>query len=172
MPVIGQRLRIICDSMKGLKVNPMIRNKKGFTLIELIITMFILTVVMGLVAGLVTNSMKFFSDERTQVNNQASLRLIAVDFEKDVRKYVLGVDQFSVVDGCYQITPEIESNISYCLVGNNLTRNGVLIGEQVSQFTAVYNSTNNSIALTIRSLPDGYGRVNEVIVNIYIRIMS
>lgn len=150
----------------------MIRNKKGFTLIELIITMFLLTVVLGLVTGIVTNSLKFFSDERTQVNNQASLRLIAVDFEKDVRKYVLGIDQFSYTSGCYRIVPELVSDINYCLVGTNLTRNGVLIGEQVSQFTAVYNATNNSIALTIRSLPDAYGRVNEVIVNIYIRILS
>lgn len=150
----------------------MMKSKKGFTLIELIITMFLLTVVLGLVTGIVTNSLKFFSDERTQVNNQASLRLIAVDFEKDVRKYVLGVDQFSYTSGCYRIVPELVSNINYCLVGTDLTRNGVLIGEQVSQFTAVYNTTNNSIALTIRSLPDAYGRVNEVIVNIYIRILS
>jgi prepilin-type N-terminal cleavage/methylation domain-containing protein len=82
----------------------MLRNKKGFTLIELVVAMVVLSVVMGLIVGLVTNSMGFFRDERTQVNNQASLRLIALDFEKDVRKYVLGVDQFSIVNGCYRIS--------------------------------------------------------------------
>lgn len=145
------------------------RNKRGFTLIELVITMFILSVVLGLVTGIITNSMKFFRDEKTQVDNQVSLRLIAVDFEKDVRRYVLSEGEFSYSGGCYTINSVDGDLIDYCLAGNNLTRNDILIGERVSEFTAVYTVSNHSILLTIRSLPDAYNRVNEVVVRIYVR---
>jgi prepilin-type N-terminal cleavage/methylation domain-containing protein len=150
------------------------RNKKGFTLIELIITIAVLSIVMGLIVGLVTQSLKFFRDEDDQVSNQAALRQIAVEFEKNVRKYVVTPTEYQVSGTCYIIQPVFESNISYCFdsANNTVTRNGVVIGENVAQFTAVYNTTNHNIALLIRSLPDGYGRVNEVSVNIYIRIGS
>jgi prepilin-type N-terminal cleavage/methylation domain-containing protein len=152
------------------------RNKKGFTLIELVVTMAVLSIVMGLIVGLVTQSLKFFSDEDDQVTNQASLRQIAVEFEKNVRKYVLTPTEYVVSGDCYTITPILitDPTTVYCFVSanNTVTRNGVVIGENVGQFSAVYNTTNHYITLLIQSLPDGYGRVNEVNVNIYIRIGS
>jgi prepilin-type N-terminal cleavage/methylation domain-containing protein len=151
-----------------------IRNNKGFTLIELVVTMAVLSIVMGLIVGLVTQSLKFFRDEDNQVTNQAALRQIALDFEKDVRKYVITPTEYEVSGNCYIIKPIIESNISYCYDSANktVTKNGQIIGRSVEQFTAVYNTTNHYITLLIQSLPDGYGRVNEVSVNIYIRIGS
>jgi prepilin-type N-terminal cleavage/methylation domain-containing protein len=151
-----------------------IRNNKGFTLIELVVTMAVLSIVMGLIVGLVTQSLKFFRDEDNQVTNQAALRQIALEFEKDVRKYVLAETEFEISGNCSIIKPLIESNISYCYdsVNKTVTRNGLVIGENVGQFTAVYNNANHYITLLIQSLPDGYGRVNEVSVNIYIRIGS
>jgi prepilin-type N-terminal cleavage/methylation domain-containing protein len=152
------------------------RNKKGFTLIELVVTMAVLSIVMGLIVGLVTQSLKFFSDEDDQVTNQAALRQIAVEFEKNVRKYVLTPTEYVVSGDCYTITPILitDPTTVYCFVSanNTVTRNGVVIGENVGQFSAVYNTTNHYITLLIQSLPDGYGRVNEVNVNIYIRIGS
>jgi prepilin-type N-terminal cleavage/methylation domain-containing protein len=150
------------------------RNNKGFTLIELVITMVILSIIGGLVVGLVMQSMKFFNDEDGQVTNQAALRQIAVEFEKNVRRYVIQPTEFEVAGTCYTIKPVFENNIAYCYVSanNTVTRNGVVIGENVGQFSAVYDTTNHFITLLIQSLPDGYGRVNEVNVNIYIRIGS
>lgn len=152
------------------------RNNKGFTLIELVITMAILSIVMGLIVGLVTQSLKFFRDEDDQVTNQAALRQIAVEFEKNVRKYVLAETEFVVSGDCYTITPILVTDpiTSYCFdsVNKTVTRNGAVIGEKVAQFSAVYNTTDHYITLLIQSLPDGYGRVNEVNVNIYIRIGS
>jgi prepilin-type N-terminal cleavage/methylation domain-containing protein len=152
------------------------RNNKGFTLIELVITMVILSIVMGLIVGLVTQSMKFFSDEEGQVTNQAALRQIAVEFEKNVRKYVIGPTEYVVSGDCYTISPILSTDPTtiYCYdsVNKAVTRNGTVIGEQIGQFSAVYNTTNHYITLLIQSLPDGYGRVNEVNVNIYIRIGS
>lgn len=149
-------------------------NRKGFTLIELIVTMVVLSIVGGLIVSLVMQSMKFFRDEDAQVNNQAALRQIAVEFEKNVRRYVLQPTEFEVAGSCYTIKPVFESNISYCYVSANktVTRNGIVIGSNVGQFSAVYNTTNHYITLLIQSLPDGYGRVNEVNVNIYIRVGS
>jgi prepilin-type N-terminal cleavage/methylation domain-containing protein len=153
-----------------------IRNKKGFTLIELVVAMAVLSIVMGLIVGLVTQSLKFFGDEDSQVASQASLRQIAVEFEKNVRKYVITPTEYVVSGNCYTISPVLATDptTSYCYDSANktVTRNGVVIGEKVGQFTAVYNTTNHYITLLIQSVPDGYGRVNEVNVNIYIRIGS
>jgi prepilin-type N-terminal cleavage/methylation domain-containing protein len=152
------------------------RNNKGFTLIELVITMVVLSIVMGLIVGLVNQSLKFFRDEEDQVINQTALRQIAVEFEKNVRKYVLSPTEFVVSGNCYTISPILVTDPTtvYCYDSANktVTRNGAVIGEQVAQFSAVYNTTNHYITLLIQSLPDGYGRVNEVNVNIYIRIGS
>jgi hypothetical protein len=108
------------------------------------------------------------------VTNQAALRQIAVEFEKNVRRYVLQPTEYEVSGSCYTINRFLMSNISYCYVSadNTVTRNGIVIAENVGQFSAVYNTTNHYITLLIQSLPDGYGRVNEVNVNIYIRIGS
>lgn len=147
-------------------------NRKGFTLIELIITMVILSIVMGLIVGLVTQSMKFFNDEEQQVANQASLRQIAVEFEKNVRRHVISSTEFEVSGNCYVIKPIFEDDINYCFDSVNFTveRDGLVIGERVGQFSANYDSSDDSIALIIQSRPDGYGRINEVSVRIYIRV--
>lgn len=151
-----------------------LKSNKGFTLIELVVAMAVLSIVMGLIVGLVTQSLKFFRDEEDQVASQTALRQVALEFEKDVRKYVITPTEYEVSGTCYTIKPLIESNISYChdTVNKTISKNGVVIASGVDTFSATYNTTNHYIALLIRSLPDGYGRVNEVSVNIYIRIGS
>lgn len=153
----------------------MLKNKKGFTLIELVITMAILSIVMGLIVGLVTQSMKFFSDEDDQVANQAALRQIALDFEKNVRKFVITPTEYEdQLNGCYVIKPIFEDNIIYCFdnVSKTVSKNGIVIGENIEKFEAKYFDTSHFINLIIESVEDGYKRVNVVNVNIYIRIGS
>ncbi len=151
-----------------------IRNTKGFTLIELIVVIAVLSIVMGLIVGLVTQSLKFFRDENDQVASQTSLRQVALEFEKNVRKYVITPSEYQVSGNCYIIRPVLADNISYCYdsVNKTVTKNGTVIARGVNTFSATYNTTNHNIALLLRSVPDGYGRVNEVNVNIYIRIGS
>jgi prepilin-type N-terminal cleavage/methylation domain-containing protein len=147
--------------------------KKGFTLIELIVTMAVLSVFTYLIAMLVTNSMGFFKDEESQVANQSALRIVAVQFEKDARRHVFGVGDLVISGSCYTITPVNGSSIAYCLVGNNVQRNGAVIASGVSEFTvSPYRVTDNSVLLTIRSNADRYGRVNEVVVRIFVRVGS
>ncbi|MDP2813148.1 MAG: prepilin-type N-terminal cleavage/methylation domain-containing protein [Erysipelotrichaceae bacterium] len=149
------------------------KNKKGFTLIELIITMAVLSIFTYLIAMLVQNSMGFFKDEESQVANQAALRIVAVQFEKDVRRHVFGNEELVISGNCYTITPVYEASVSYCLVGSSVVRNGTVIANGVSQFSASpYRISDNSVLLTIKSNADRYGRVNEVVVRIFVRVGS
>ncbi|PKM64988.1 MAG: hypothetical protein CVU96_00060 [Firmicutes bacterium HGW-Firmicutes-20] len=148
-------------------------SKKGFTLIEVIVTLAVLSVFMYLITMLVSSSMGFFRDEESQVANQAALRIVSVQFEKDIRRHVFGVGDLVISGSCYTITPVYEASIAYCLVGSNVQRNGAVIASGVSEFTvSPYRVTDNSVLLTIRSNADRYGRVNEVVVRIFVRVGS
>lgn len=158
---------------KYLRNTKTLTNKKGFTLIELIVTMAVLSIFTYLITMLVTSSMGFFGDEESQVANQSALRIVAVQFEKDVRRHVIGSGELVVSGSCYTITPVYEANVAYCLVGSNVERNGLVIAEGVSVFTvSPYRTSDNSLLLTLRSNADRYGRVNEVVVRIYVRVGS
>ncbi len=150
----------------------LLKNKNGFTLIELIITMAVLTIFMYLITMIVQDSLGFFRDEETQVANQAALRIVAVQFEKDIRRHVIGSDEFAVSGDCFLIQPVYESDVSYCKVGDNIERNGIVVARGVDTFLASYRNSDNSILLTLRSFEDGYGRVNEVVVRIFVRVGS
>jgi prepilin-type N-terminal cleavage/methylation domain-containing protein len=170
MPVIVQRSRIIFDL--GQVVNMMVlRNRKsGFTLIEIVVTLFVIVIFFALIMGIVQFSVAFFRNEDQQIASQNSLRLIALQFEKDVRKHVGTGTEFSNPNtGEYRIAVDASTSIVYLFVSNNVFRDGVLIGENVNVFDPNWDTVSQSFDLDIRSIADGYGRVNQVSARIYIR---
>ena len=60
-------LKLNCIS--GLELD-MKFNRKGFTLIELVITMLVLVIVFGMLASIVGFATRFYSDESSQVHRQ------------------------------------------------------------------------------------------------------
>jgi type II secretory pathway pseudopilin PulG len=144
----------------------MIKGKKGFTLIELVITFMIVVIVFGVLASLVGFSTEFFRDENSQVATQESLRLVAVNFEKDVRRYALDSTKVTQSGSCYTLG----STITYCYVSanNEITRNGTVIAEGVSSFSL--NLTSSSfIRFNIVSVQDTRGHSNVLTMDIYYR---
>jgi prepilin-type N-terminal cleavage/methylation domain-containing protein len=144
--------------------------KSGFTLVEVIVTLFVITIFFGLIVGITQFSVTFFRNEDTQVASQASLRMIATQLEKDVRKYVgTGSELTNPNTGEYRIAVDASTSIVYLFQNNNVFRDGVLIGENVEDFELNWNSLSKSFELNISSFQDGYGRVNQVSVRIFIR---
>lgn len=143
------------------------RNKsKGFTLIELVIAFMIIVIVFGVLANLVGFSTKFFKDENTQVATQASLRLVAVNFEKDVRRYALSSTLITQNSNCYILG----TTVTYCYISANkeITRNGNVIAEGVANFTLTL--TNSSyIRFSIVTIQDTRGNSNDLTMDIYYR---
>lgn len=143
------------------------RNKsKGFTLIELVIAFMIIVIVFGVLANLVGFSTKFFRDENTQVATQESLRLVAVNFEKDVRKYALSSTLITQSSNCYTLG----TTITYCYVSANkeITRNGNVIAEGIASFTLTLTNTNY-IRFNIETIQDARGNSNDLVMDIYYR---
>jgi len=144
----------------------MIKGKKGFTLIELVITFMIVVIVFGVLASLVGFSTEFFRDENSQVATQESLRLVAVNFEKDVRRYALDSTKVTQSGSCYTLG----STITYCYVSANkeITRNGTVIAKGVSSFSLNLTSTS-FIRFNIVSIQDTRGHSNDLTMDIYYR---
>lgn len=140
---------------------------KGFTLIEIVITMLIVVIVFGIVANLVGFSTKFFRDENTQVANQEALRLVAVSLEKDVRKHALNSTLItSGSAGCYTLG----TAVTYCLNTTNkeITRNGNIIAKGVASFSLILTNTSY-IHFRIESIQDSRGISNDLEMDIYYR---
>lgn len=145
-----------------------LKDRKGFTLIELVVVVAVVVIVFGLVAGLVGFSTRFFRDENTQVMSQESLRLIALDFEKDIRRS----NGFEKIDDNNFLVKEVSAGVDvmYTLTNDfRVLRNGALIGERVESFDPSIEDEGTSILLTIVSRPDGRGKVNQIEFRIYIR---
>ena len=79
-------------------MNNLKNNKKGFTLIELIIAMLIIVIVFGILANFVGFASRFYSDESSQVVSQESIRILSLSFEKDVRKMAEKADFINIVE--------------------------------------------------------------------------
>lgn len=143
--------------------------KKGFTLIEVVVTMMIVVMVFGVLANLVGFSTKFFRDESTQVANQESLRLIAVYFEKDARMLISTNNDltFDSITNCYSLGSS--TIVTYCLDANSILRNGVEIGEGIAIFDVVNDIANSAIHLEIISIPDNRNITIEITYMIRIR---
>ena len=150
-------------------------DKRGFTLIELMVTITVLLIVLGLVSGLVLFSTKFFRDENTQLSNQESIRMVTVLFEKDVRRYVVSAANFAIDSPCAVIKPDSNpvNDIWYCLNSGKLTRiesgNTQFLGDGIQDFVVSFNSSIYAVQLQITTNPDARGRTNDVNLNIFVR---
>lgn len=142
----------------------MIHSRKGFTLIELVITMLILVIVFGILANLVGFSTTFFRDENTQVANQTALRQVAVTFEKDVRRYALDATMITGTAPCYTLG----STVTYCHVGQTIERNLVVVAEGIQTFT-IDTSDTKKVHLYMKTIPDSRNQTSDIKYDVYFR---
>jgi len=146
----------------------MLHKRNGFTLIELVITFSIVVIVFGVLSNLVGFSTKFFKDENTQVATQESLRLVAVNFEKDVRKYALNSTLIVQSSNCYVLGTG--TTITYCYDSTNkqITRNSVIIAKGIASFSLTLTNTSY-IRFSIVTIQDTRGNANDLVMDIYYR---
>lgn len=140
-------------------------SKKGFTLIELVITMLIVVIVFGILANLVGFSTTFFRDENSQVANQTGLRQVAVTFEKDIRKHALNQSQIAVSGSCYTLG----GTITYChdLANQTITRNSVTVAKGIQTFTVNYDALKAN--LYIKTILDSRSQFVDISYDVYFR---
>lgn len=164
-------------------------NQKGFTLIELVITMLVLVIVFGMLAGLVGFATRFYSDESSQVRRQEALRLFAVTFEKDVRKLVEHETYFSVAESgdvkSYTLGDSSTSNIiryDFNTLEDKVYRvqgaSSTVVATDISSVsifmdTVIINTVSTPfIDFEVIGIPDGRGTENEIDILIYPRLLK
>jgi len=146
--------------------------------------MMVLSVVLGILVGIVNFATIFYRDESSQVNRQESLRIIAVNFEKDIRKLVEHQTFFeSIVSGnlkTYNLGDLTTANkVSYVFNDSEgkiyRTFNGVTteVAVDIEDVNITLDSTGNPfIQIIIIGKPDGRGTTNEVDVKVFLRLLN
>lgn len=107
--------------------------KKGFTLIELIIVISILSVVSLMLVSIFSFSINSNRKNTELVNNTDAIRLLSNTIEKDIRKS----SQFISVnknEACFEITDLIDNEkIVYCLDDGKVYRNSAFLIDYVKK---------------------------------------
>lgn len=158
-------------------------SQKGFTLIELVITMLVLVIVFGMLAGLVGFATRFYSDESSQVHRQEALRLFAVTFEKDVRRLVEHQNYFRTTllgnVTSFTLGDSSTSNIvryDFNNLENKIYRvegaNSTIVATDIASVSIVMNLVATPfIDFEVIGIPDGRGTENGIEVVIYPRLL-
>lgn len=147
----------------------LLKNKKGLTLIEVIVTIFIAAIVLGMVASIVGFFSGFFGDETQQINRQENMRILVLNLEKDIRTS----DQtITLSGGCYVIGEGDGSTPihTYCFSNENktVTRNGDILARNVDQFNLILTDSS-TINIDIKMEKDTRDKIIEANYTIYLR---
>ena len=144
-------------------------NKKGMTLIEVLVTVLIAAIIMGMIASIFGFFANFYTSESRQVDRQENMRILLLNLEKDIRMSDQEVD----LDGtCYIIGSGADSTPSheYCFDNINkiVSRNGNVLARGVDIFT-LETTDDSDIAVNIQMITDGDRKLVKATYTIYLR---
>ena len=116
--------------------------KKGFTLVEVIIAMFITTVLISAVYFMFIRVFQMNREQDQFIQMQDSLRTVSIIVEKDIRKSTQNVDikkegnttTLQYLDDTGQKLEGSENIFTYKLENNRLYRNGNFLMENLEEF--------------------------------------
>lgn len=140
------------------------RSHKGFTLIELIVAMAVFAILGSVLVTIFVSAVSYFSNERSQLFNQASISEISAAIEADTRK----ASQATIASNCLVLTIA-SGNKTYCLDTTNhvYTRNSAQIGDNIASVS--YAISLNKLTLTITTTNDQRGINNTIKLTYYLR---
>jgi prepilin-type N-terminal cleavage/methylation domain-containing protein len=137
----------------------MVKNQKGVTLIELLAAIALLSIVLLLANSIHLFGQKQMTDQTTEIQNQANVRLAMDIITKQVRKAsTIYVDNYGVLT--------LDTDI-YKLDNNNLTKNNQPLVTNLQKFDLQYDG--NKIKVTIADLPNSNTPQTTLSTTIYIR---
>lgn len=138
-------------------------NKKGFTLLELVIAIGILSMIIALCYSLYITGVKGFLRESTSVNNQFVVSHASNAIGRQIRRAATA----TVNAGKLNITYPNGSSLVYKLQGDAIMEGSNKLVEGIDSFTVI--KTGDTIFLTIRSEENSDDEAYEISSQITIR---
>jgi prepilin-type N-terminal cleavage/methylation domain-containing protein len=140
------------------------KNKKGFTLIEIVVTLIILVLLLGVVAATTVLTQQFSTGEHSRVQLQNEVRIALAYIDSDVRSS----NQIAVSDTtCFILIST--TNVRYCLVGDALTRNDQPIAENITNFNYTIDTSSGTLVVSLTTIADRYGHPVSITDTYYLR---
>lgn len=138
------------------------KNEEGFTLVELLAVLALMSIIIVLVSSAHIFGQKQFINQAEEISHHSDTRYIVNQVAKDVRK----ADFISVSDN--QLTL---GDIVYDFSGNKLLKNGMVIAESVGEFSPEMLPVDKGkgIELTVSSLENKQGKSTRLKTVIYAR---
>lgn len=125
--------------------------KKGMTLIEVIVTLLVVTILLGAIYMVFNQSVSSITKEESRIENQQNMRQVALRIELDLRES----DQLTAPyeDGsCYVI-----DTYKYCLIDQRVSRDSQVIANNIKSLSIT--TTDNIVSIKMESVPDRYGQI-------------
>lgn len=140
-------------------------NRKGFTLLELMIALIVFSIIGVGLTTVFVSGLRFYADEKSQVENQQSLTQFSISLENDIRKSKAA----SKTLNCLNLTQNNNSVVSYCYnsLNKSITRNTNEVAQNISTFTVTVSS--NQIKLTLITSADQRLNQNTLNYEYYLR---
>ena len=132
-------------------------NKKGFTLLELIVTLTILVIVLGAVYMMIVSTINATQSQRNYAQTQPSVRTLLSVSEQAVRRS--SQDMTIQVEGdCYIWNRNTGDDIRFCTLENHrVSYNDSVFFDYIDSFSI--NQNNQEITIHVKGV---YGNDTEV----------
>lgn len=144
----------------------MLRNKKGLTVLEVMITLFVIGIVLSMVVGIVTFFASFYQGENTTINRQKNIQILLTSLERDVRFS----DQTINFSGtCYIIGTVSTQEYCYDTSTKRVTRNGAVLANEIESFTLTTDTNGTRINVAVLTTNDSRGQNLQATYTIYLR---
>lgn len=140
-------------------------NRKGFTLLELMVALIVFSIIGVGLTTVFVSGLRFYADEKSQVENQQSLTQFSISLENDIRKSKAA----SKTLNCLNLTQNNNSVVAYCYnsLNKSITRNTSEVAQNISTFTVTVSS--NQIKLTLITSADQRLNQNTLNYEYYLR---
>lgn len=139
-------------------------NKQGFTLLELMIGLIMFALIGAGLTTVFVSGLKFYTEEKSQVENQYSITEVTTLFEKDIRQAISATSSLN----CLNLI-NVSSTVQYCLNTSNktLSRNTSVIARGINTFTVLIQL--NQVKITLKTDPDLRLTENSLTLEYFIR---
>lgn len=120
-------------------------NSKGFTLIEIVITIVLISIISGIAAMIILQGVRAYSDERNRSDVHYQARLAMERMAREIRMIRSRADITTMANADLQFTDVYGNTVRFNLVGSDIQRSGSVLASNISPFAFSYYDTAGAL---------------------------